>query len=70
MPVEVDVFLRRPEQGGDLPETEIEALTEMVDRLEASWNGKWAVLDCEQILGNDELDTSGEEDGYEDYNIL
>ena len=62
--------LENLEQGGEIPETELEQLTEMVDGLEAMWNGKWAVLDCEEKLGNDELDTSGEEAGYEDYDIL
>lgn len=62
--------LENLEQGGEIPETELEQLTEMVVGLEAMWNGKWAVLDCEEKLGNDELDTSGEEAGYEDYDIL
>jgi hypothetical protein len=62
--------LENLEQGGEIPETELEQLTEMVVGLEAMWNGKWAVLDCEEKMGNDELDTSGEEAGYEDYDIL
>ena len=62
--------LENLEQGGEIPETELSQLIDMVDGLEASWNGKWAVLDCEATLGTDELDTSGEGDGYEDYDIL
>ena len=58
------------EQGGEIPETELSQLNDMVDGLEATWNGKWAALDCEETMGDDELDTSGEEDGYEDYDIL
>lgn len=62
--------LENLEQGGVIPETEISQLNDMVDGLEATWNGKWAVLDCEEALGTGELDTSGEEEGYEDYDIL
>jgi hypothetical protein len=37
----------------------------LLDRLEATWNGKWASLDCEQITIEDELDTSGEAEDEE-----
>ena len=57
------------EQGGEIPETELSQLNDMVDGLEATWNGKWAALDCEETMGDDELDTSGEGDGYGDYDI-
>lgn len=62
--------LENLEQEGEIPETELSQLNDMVDGLEAAWNGKWAVLDCEEALGTGELDTSGEEEGYEDYDIL
>ncbi len=54
--------------SSEIPDTEISQLDEMLTNLEATWNGRWAVLDCEQALGTDEFDTSGEED-YEDYDI-
>ena len=54
--------------SSEIPDTEISQLDEMLTNLEATWNGRWAVLDCEQALGVDEFDTSGEED-YEDYDI-
>ncbi len=62
--------LENLDQGGQIPEAELSQLNDMMDGLEATWNGKWAALDCEEALGNDELDTSGEGDGYEDYDIL
>ncbi len=63
--------LENLQQAAEIPDTELSQLNDMVDGLEASWNGKWAVLDCESVLGTeDELDTSGEESGYEDYDIL
>lgn len=62
--------LENLEQSGEIPDNELEQLTDMVDGVEATWNGKWAVLDCEEKLGSDDLDTSGEGGGYEDYDIL
>lgn len=54
-------------QNGALTENEAEQLNGMIDELEATWNGKWAALDCEENLADDEFDTSGEEDdGYYD----
>ena len=47
----------------EVKESEIEKMKEILDQLEANW----AVLDCEQNMGSDLLDTSGEEGGYEDY---
>ena len=47
----------------EMTEAEIEQLDGMIDQLEATWNGKWASLDCEQNMMEDELDTSGEEQG-------
>ena len=58
-------------QAAEIPDEEINKLDEMLTRLEATWNGKWAALNCDQIINEDEMDTSGEEDGeYQDYNIL
>ena len=62
--------LENLEQNGEIPEAELSQLNDMVDGLEATWNGKWAVLDCEEKMGTDDFDTSGEEAGYEDYDIL
>ena len=59
--------LENLEQAKEIPDTELSQLNDMMDGLEATWNGKWAVLDCEQSLGSDILDTSGEEGGYENY---
>ena len=58
-------------QEAVISDFEISRLGDMLDQLTAAWNGKWAALDCEQVVVEDELDTSGEEDGeYRDYNIL
>ena len=58
-------------QSAEIPDTEISQLDELLTGLEATWNGKWSTLECEQILTEDEMDTSGEEDGeYQDYDIL
>ena len=58
-------------QAAEIPDEEINQLDEMLTRLEAAWNGKWATLECDQIINEDEMDTSGEEDGeYQDYDIL
>lgn len=58
-------------QAAEIPDTEISQLDEMLTGLEATWNGKWATLDCERTLIDDEMDTSGEEEGeYQDYDIL
>ena len=56
-------------QSAEIPDGEITQLDEMLTRVEASWSGKWATLECDQAINNDELDTSGEED-YQDYDIL
>ena len=54
-----------------IPDEEIMQLDEMLTRLEATWNGKWSALDCDQIISDDEMDTSGEEDSqYQDYEVL
>jgi hypothetical protein len=50
-------------QSAAIPDGEITQLDEMLTRLEATWNGKWSTLECDQNLSDDEMDTSGEEDG-------
>lgn len=50
-------------QDSELSDAEIEQLDGMIDQLVASWNGKWAALDCEKNINEEELDTSGEEAG-------
>ena len=50
-------------RAAEIPETEINQLDDMLTRLEATWNGKWAALDCDRVIAEDEMDTSGEEDG-------
>ena len=54
-------------QESEMSDEEIEQLEGMIDQLEATWNGKWASLDCEQDINDDELDTSGEEEGGDAY---
>lgn len=49
-------------QSATIPDDEISQLDEMLTRLEATWNGKWSTLECDQVLSDDEMDTSGEED--------
>ena len=50
-------------QSAEIPDNEISQLETIVTELEAAWNGKWSVIECEQIVSDDALDTSGEEDG-------
>lgn len=50
-------------QNSAMSEQEIELLDGKLDELMATWNGKWAALDYEQDMTDDELDTSGEEIG-------
>lgn len=50
-------------QNSVIPEEEIAKLDEMLTQLEATWNGKNAALECDQMVSEDEMDTSGEEDG-------
>ena len=54
-------------QSAEIPDTEISQLDEMLTDLEATWNGKWSTLECDQTLNDGQMDTSGEEDGvYQD----
>lgn len=54
-------------QSAEIPDTEISQLDEMLTGLEATWNGKWSTLECDQMLNDGQMDTSGEEDGvYQD----
>ncbi|MCR5657733.1 MAG: hypothetical protein K6G25_00235 [Bacteroidales bacterium] len=58
-------------QAAEIPDEEINKLDEMLTRVEATWNGKWSTLECEQVISEDEMDTSGEEDGeYQEYGVL
>lgn len=47
----------------EVKESEIEKMKEILDQLEANWERKWNSMDCEQPNSDDDLDTSGEEDG-------
>ena len=57
-------------QESDMTEAEIGKLDDMIDKLEATWNGKWVSLGCKGNLVEGEFDTSGEEAGDFDYNVL
>ena len=57
-------------QESDMTEAEIGKLDDMIDKLEATWNGKWTSLGCKGNLMEGEFDTSGEEAGDFDYNVL
>ncbi len=57
-------------QESEMTEAEIGKLDDMIDKLEATWNGKWSSLGCEGSLIEGEFDTSGEEAGDFDYNVL
>ena len=50
-------------QGAVIPDEEISKLDEMLTQLEATWNGKKAAFECDNMVSEDEMDTSGEEDG-------
>lgn len=50
-------------QSAAIPDKEISQLDEMLTSLEATWSGKWSAIDCDQIISDDQMDTSGEEDG-------
>ena len=50
---------------------EIDELNGVVDCIEAMWNGKLTILNCQEPTEDDsEIDTSGEGDDFADYNIL
>ena len=53
----------RQDSDAEMTDTEIGQLDDMIDKLEATWNGKWDSLNCEESISNDVLDTSGEEVG-------
>lgn len=57
-------------QESEMTDIEIGKLDDMIDKLEATWNGKWNALGCEGNLIEGEFDTSGEEAGDFDYNVL
>ncbi len=58
---DMDNYRQDPES--EMTDTEIGQLDDMIDKLEATWNGKWASLNCEEGISDDVLDTSGEEVG-------
>jgi len=58
-------------QDAAIPDEEIAKLEEMLTQLEATLNGKNETFECDQMVSDDEMDTSGEEEGqYEDGNAL
>ena len=57
-------------QESEMTEVEIGKLDDLIDKLEATWNGKWVSLGCKGNLVEGEFDTSGEEAGDFDYNVL
>ena len=57
-------------QESEMTETEIGKLDDMIDKLEATWSGKWTSLNCAGSFIEGEFDTSGEEAGDFDYNVL
>ena len=57
-------------QSAEIPDTEINQLDEMLTRIEATWSGKWAAFDCDHVVAGDEMETAGEEDEYQDYDVL
>ena len=50
-------------QTAAIPDAEITKIDEMLTNLEAAWSGKWAALECDQVVDDGEMDTSGEEEG-------
>lgn len=58
---DMDNYRQDPEL--EMTDTEIGQLDDMIDKLEATWRGKWSSLDCEEGISSDVLDTSGEEVG-------
>lgn len=58
---DMDNYRQDPES--EMTDTEIGQLDDMIDKLEATWRGKWSSLDCEEGISSDVLDTSGEEVG-------
>ncbi len=58
---DMDNYRQDPES--EMTDTEIGQLDDMIDKLDATWRGKWASLNCEEAISSDVLDTSGEEVG-------
>jgi len=58
---DMDNYRQDPES--EMTDTEIGQLDDMIDKLDATWRGKWALLNCEEVISSDVLDTSGEEVG-------
>jgi len=61
--------LEKLQQDETVKEADIIRLTDAIDRLDASLTGKYAALDCNNTVGEEEIDTFGD-DEYEDYNVL
>lgn len=61
--------LEKIQQDETVKEAEVVRLTDAIDQLDASLNGKYVALDCNQNIDEGEIETFGE-DEYEDYNIL
>lgn len=61
--------LEQIQQAENLTEDKVLSLNDAINQLEASLNGKYAALDCNQNVDEGEIETFGE-DEYEDYNIL
>ena len=47
----------------EVKESEIDQMRKILDQLDATWEKRWNALGCEQPDTDDDLDTSGEEDG-------
>ena len=47
----------------EVKESEIEKMKEILEKLESTWEKRWGSLGCEQPDSDEDLDTSGEEDG-------
>ncbi len=58
---DMDNYRQDPES--EMTDTEIGQLDDMIDKLDATWRGKWASRNCEEVISSDVLDTSGEEVG-------
>lgn len=59
----LDTDLENYAREGKISDAELEQLNVMIDELKATRNGRWATLDCDRAIGEEELDTSGEEAG-------
>ena len=51
-------------QSAEISDAEINQLEERLTQLEATLNGRRAALECDQMVSDQEMDTSGEEDDF------